>query len=134
MNSIISFLKNENNGRLAIDLVRIITGLFMIFHGYEVFDSEKMKAYYDWEMFKSDSAKFLPYLGKGAEFVGGIMLTLGLFTRLGALIILGTMAYIAFFVGKGKIWYEDQHPFMFCLLSVIFLFTGAYKLKITKNG
>jgi putative oxidoreductase len=133
MQNIISVLKDPNNAKLAIDIVRIITGLFMVYHGYEVFDSEKMKAYYDWEMFKSESSKFLPYLGKGAEFIGGILLALGIYTRLGAIIIFGTMAYIAFFVGKGKIWYEDQHPFMFCLLAIIFLFTGAYKIKIKKS-
>jgi putative oxidoreductase len=51
-------------------------------------------------------------------------LILGLFTRFAALITVGTFVYIVFFIGKGKFWMEDQHPFLFVLLGVLFLFTG----------
>jgi len=34
------------------------------------------------------------------------------------------MLFIVFFVGYGKFWYEDQHPFLFVLLALIFFFTG----------
>jgi putative oxidoreductase len=27
-------------------------------------------------------------------------------------------------VGSGKFWYDDQHPFMFILLALMFIFTG----------
>ena len=64
------------------------------------------------------------YAGKAAELVAGILLTLGLFTRLGALICIGTLAYITFILGHGKFWYEDQHPFMFVLFGLLFLFSG----------
>ena len=41
-----------------------------------------------------------------------------------ALVMALTMAYIAFFVGHGKVWYEDQHPFLFVLLGMVFIFCG----------
>ncbi len=107
----------------AIAALRIIVGFFIAYHGYEVFDAGKMKDYTGWEAFKGSS--FMPYLGKGAEFVAGVLLMLGLFTRVAALITIGTFAYIVFFIGKGKFWMEDQHPFLFVLLGVFFLFTGS---------
>jgi uncharacterized membrane protein YphA (DoxX/SURF4 family) len=33
-------------------------------------------------------------------------------------------------VGDGKIWYEDQHPFLFVLLAAVFFFTGPGKWSI----
>lgn len=110
------------NSQGAIALLRIVVGFFIAYHGFEVFDAVKMKGYIEWEAFKGST--LMPYLGKGAEFVAGVLLMLGLFTRLAALITIGTFAYIVFFIGKGKFWMEDQHPFLFVLLGVFFLFTG----------
>ncbi|WP_373549454.1 hypothetical protein [Haliscomenobacter sp.] len=62
--------------------------------------------------------------------MAGILLTLGLLTRVGALICIGTLAYITFFVGHGKFWYEDQHPFMFVLFGVLFFFMGPGKWSL----
>ncbi len=96
----------------------------MIYHGKEVFDSELMKGYTEWDNFKGPGAKLMVYAGKSSELVAGIFLLLGLFTRLGAILVIGTLSYITFFVGHGKFWYEDQHPFMFVLFGLLFIFTG----------
>jgi hypothetical protein len=53
------------------------------------------------------------------------MLTLGLFTRLAALVLIGTMLFIILFIGQGRIWFEEQHPFLFLLLGLVFYFTEA---------
>ncbi len=63
-------------------------------------------------------------LGKGTELVGGVLLFIGLFTRLACIVLILTMLYITFVVDHGKIWYEDQHPFLFVLLGFVFIFTG----------
>lgn len=109
----------------GLALVRMIVGVFMIYHGREIFMESKMEEYLQWDMFKNSSGKYLVYLGKGAEFVGGALLFFGLFTRVAALILIGTMAYISFFIGNGKIWMDDQHPFLFVLLAMVFLFLGG---------
>jgi len=110
----------------CIAVLRIITGIFLIYHGKEVFDAATMQEYANWDKFKgSQVGTVLVYMGKGAEFVAGLLLLLGLLTRIAALILIVTMLYIAFFVGTGKIWYEDQHPFMFALMGVLFLFSGG---------
>ena len=111
--------------------VRIITGLLMIYHGYEVFDDEKMKVYFGWDVFQKLPAPVLMiFIGKIVELVAGILLVIGLFTRIGALLLLFVMIYITFFIGHGKFWYEDQHPFLLILLSLIFLFIGGGKFSL----
>ena len=109
-------------------VVRLILGIFMTYHGWEIFDKVKMNEYAAWDTFKNQA--FMAYLGKGAELVGGIMLIFGWWTRLAALIVIFTMAYIAFFVGNGIIWYNDQHPFLFVLLGLVFIFTGPGRYSI----
>ncbi len=108
----------------ALATVRIIIGLLLVYHGQEVFDAELMQSYMTWDTFKGDSAAFLVYAGKTSELIAGILLTLGLFTRMGALLAAGTLAYVTFFVGHGHFWYEDQHPFMFVLFGLLYFFTG----------
>jgi len=109
----------------GLAVVRMITGFFLIYHGWEIFNDSKMNEYQTWNAFKnSANVELLVYGGKAAELVGGLLLFCGLFTRMACLLIAGTMSYIAFFVGNGKIWYEDQHPFLFVLLAFVFFFMG----------
>lgn len=129
MNKLFSPQPLALEGGLA--LVRVIVGLFMIYHGWEVFDANKMKEYATWDVFKKfPSATFMVYLGKGAELVAGIMLAVGCFTRVAAIILICTMLFISFFVGNGKVWYEDQHPFLFVLLGLVFFFVGSGKYSV----
>lgn len=113
----------------AIAVVRIIVGLLLIYHGHEVFRPDLMKGYMDWENFNNSFGKILVYAGKGAELVAGILFVIGQLTRVASLITIGTFVYILFFIGQGRFWYEDQHPFMFLLFGVLFFFTGPGKLK-----
>lgn len=111
---------------LGFTIIRMITGLLMVYHGWEVFDSSKMEEYGNWDMFKNYSSHSVWfYLGKGAEIVGGILLALGWFTRFAALMIAVVMLYISFFIGNGKVWSDSQHPFLFVLLALLFFFTGG---------
>jgi uncharacterized membrane protein YphA (DoxX/SURF4 family) len=122
---------NTQFGGIGTAIIRIVTGLFMVYHGFEIFDAKLMNDYAQWDMFKDlPMGLVLVYLGKGAEFVAGILLTLGLFTRLASIIIAVTMLSITFFVGHGKFWYEDQHPFLFVLLALVFFFNGARTLSL----
>jgi putative oxidoreductase len=130
MNSFLSSSPLKLNTGLAI--VRIIVGLLLLYHGLEVFNPELMNGYADWDMFKGPAAKFIVYAGKSAELIAGIFLSLGLLTRACAIVIIGTFLYITFFVGHGRFWYEDQHPFLFALFGLLFLFSGpgAWSLDV----
>lgn len=115
----------------GLTFIRVVVGLSLLYHGWEVFDAAKMNEYAGWEVFKQTaSPTLMVYLGKGSELIGGILLAAGFVTRLACLLIIGTMLYIAFFVGHGKIWYEDQHPFLFALLALVFFFKGPGRWSI----
>jgi putative oxidoreductase len=115
----------ENIGLL---LIRLLLSVFLVIHGIELFDNEKMKGYSTWDTFKTST--MMPYVGKAAELIAGILLFLGLFTRLACLMIVGTFAYITFFIGNGRFWMDDQHPFLFVMLALVFFFTGAGKFSL----
>ncbi len=114
----------------VLAILRIIIGLFLIYHGQEVFQSQLIQEYAQWEAFKNMNGLFMAYLGKGAELVAGILFLLGLFTRIGALICVGTFLYITFFIGEGRFWYQEQHPFMFALFGLLFFFTGSVRWSL----
>jgi putative oxidoreductase len=120
------------NGGVA--LVRIITGALMIYHGIEVFDADKMKNYAKWLTdLKFPSPLLMAYLGKGSELVCGALLLVGLFTRPAALLLAVTMLVILFGMGHGKIFTDDQHPFLFVLLALLFFFTGPGKWSLDQR-
>lgn len=115
-----------------IGSLRILVGLFMIYHGLEVFDSTLMQEYSNWDAFKSDVGYYLVYLGKATELISGVSLFLGLFTRVGALLLIFALSYIAFIFGQGRIWYEEQHPFLFVMFGVLYLFHGPGSWSLDK--
>lgn len=109
----------------GLAIVRIITGLFMAYHGLEIFNRELMIGYVNWDAIKGLPApEFMVYLGKGIELAGGLILAAGLFTRLIGLLTMANMLFICFFVGSGKFWSEDQFPFLFAVLGFLFFMTG----------
>ena len=62
-------------GNHGLGIVRIVVGLLMVYHGHEVFRTELMKSYTEWEIFKGSVGTFKVYAGKTAELLAGISLT-----------------------------------------------------------
>jgi uncharacterized membrane protein YphA (DoxX/SURF4 family) len=119
-----------NNGLL---LIRLITGAFMIFHGWEVFSADKMKGYIQWLTdLHFPVPAFMAYTGKTIELISGISLVAGLFTRFMMLPLAITMATVTFGMGHGKVFTDDQHPFLFVLLALAFFFTGPGKWSMDR--
>jgi putative oxidoreductase len=116
------------NGMLTL---RILIGGMMAYHGMEVFDPPTMDSYLTYDAIKIlPVPRFMVYLGKGMELVTGICFVVGFLTRLAAMFMAIDMLYICFFIGNGKFYYQDQHPFLFALLAIVFFFTGPVKLSI----
>jgi len=100
----------------------------MIYHGWEVFERDKMMEYTKWITdLHYPGPEFMAYLGKGIELVAGIFFLLGLFTRVAIIPLIFTMLFITFLIGHGKIFMDDQHPFLFVVIFLIFFFTGPGK-------
>jgi len=108
----------------AMGIIRIILGSLILYHGQEVFDEKVMNVYLGWETFGGPNGETMLYFGKSSELIAGIFILLGLFTRLGAVLVISTLLFVTFFVGSGRFWYEDQHPFMFVLLGLVYFFNG----------
>ena len=120
------FSRNSKGTEITLTLIRITLGLFLIVHGAEVFDETKMKEYAGWmPKIMKFSPSFIAYAGKVAELTAGVMFVFGLLTRLASLFVIITFAFISFKLGEGRIWMEEQHPFMFCMFGLLFLFAGA---------
>ncbi len=131
VNKLFSPLPLWQDSGLAI--LRIITGLMMMYHGWEIFDSAVMKDYATWDMIKTLPAPLaMVYLGKGLELVTGICFVLGLFTRISAILMAVNMLFICFKIGNGKFYYQDQHPFLFAMIAMVFFFTGPVKWSLDK--
>jgi putative oxidoreductase len=98
-----------------------------------MFGRKAMLPYLDWDVIKSLPAPetFL-YIGNGLEFVTGICFVLGSFTRFAAVFMAIDMLFICFKVGGGKFWYQDQYPFLFAMIAMIFFFTGPVKWSLDK--
>ncbi|NJO26009.1 MAG: DoxX family membrane protein [Bacteroidia bacterium] len=66
----------------------------------------------------------MAYTGKTIELISGISLVAGLFTRLMMLPLAITMITVTFGMGHGKVFTDDQHPFLFVLLALAFFLPG----------
>ena len=128
----IFFEKSWQQTGLAI--IRILTGLLMAYHGLEIFDTAKIAEYTGWEVVqKLPAPRLMVYIGKGIELITGILFIIGLFTRPAALFMAINMLFICFYIGHGKFYYEDQHPFIFALLALVFFFTGPIKWSMDQH-
>ena len=111
---------------MALAALRIITGLLIAYHGLELFDSKVMENYLTWERIQAlPQPKAWVVAGKAAELAGGLALALGLFTRYAALTVMCVFLFITFYLGNGKFWYQDQHPFLFALIAALYAVAGS---------
>ena len=115
----------------GIALVRIAVGVLLVFHGWEVFEIQDMDGFAD--LLFNMSIPFpeaMAYTGKIIELMGGFFLILGLFTRLMTAILFLTFIFITFVLGEGRFLTDNQLPFLYALISLLFFFTGAGRLSI----
>ena len=124
-------LTDENFLNKGLIIIRILTGIIIAKFGFEVFSGEAIHAYTQWLTdLHFPFPKLMVYLAKLSELIGGICLALGLFTRLVSIPLIITMIMITFIMGGGKIFSDDQHPFLLLLLFLNFLFLGGGKWSL----
>jgi len=72
----------------------------------------------------------LAYLAKGGEFIGGILLVLGLFTRVSSVFIMVNMAVAALIVGEAKILEGAELAFSYLLIATMVFLLGPDRLSL----
>lgn len=112
----------------GLTLVRIIVGGIIISFSFEMFDPENMKGYTEWlDKVNMPAPSLMAYVGKVAELVGGVLLVLGLFTRLASIPLIITMFVINFIMSNGDL---RNTSFLLLLLFAVFLFAGGGKYSL----
>ncbi|MCW3465013.1 DoxX family protein [Chitinophaga nivalis] len=118
---------------IGVVLIRIIAGLLIFVHGCGIFHPGHMEGNIAW---LTDLHFPIPvgmaYLGKGAELVGGAFLMLGLLTRMAAAVLVINMGVITFIMGTGKVFTDDQPPFLFLVLFLYLLIAGGGKYSLDR--
>ena len=116
---------------LALLVLRVVLGVIMIGHGYpKVFGG---LAHHVETVSKLGLPGWLAYFSAAAEFLGGIMVILGLFTRCAALAILIDMA-----VAIWKVHWKNgllgnggyQFPLSLAAIAFALMFLGAGAISI----
>ncbi len=140
------FLKTLSDPNpLSIDWVciaRIVVGGYFIMHGKGLFNAADMAGF---TKYLANDLHFpmptlMAYLRTGAEFFGGIMLVLGLYTRVGAFLIMFTMLVAAFTAAKGDLIGEGETVVVYAVFCLTFILVGSGKysldayLSAKKNG
>jgi putative oxidoreductase len=122
----------EPLNQFYILVLRIVMGILFINHGHELFNSKAMLGFAGWldKDLHFPKPILMAYLRTGAEFFGGIMLILGLFTRIGALLIMFTMLVAAFIADKGDFFGDGEMAFAYAAVMLTIFLAGPSKLSL----
>ena len=136
------FLRNlDSIGEyLSYPLIRFITGILLIPHGYGKLykgfngNLDSLINFLDKEYSKHVfTGVFLAYLIALTEFIGGICIALGFFTRIAALSVTIFMAFaVEQHLEHGFFWRQDgyEYPLMWGILTFAILLKGSGSLSI----
>ena len=111
----------------GLAIVRILTGWFIFRYSWEIFHIEELLKFLTET--KWPFPVFSGYAAKLIEFVGGICLMLGLFTRYVTPPLIAVMAGVIYVMAGGNI-YQGEFPFLFALLFATFFFAGPGKWSL----
>jgi putative oxidoreductase len=115
----------------ALLVIRLSAGLLILVHGLGTFNPAHMEGNVAWLTdLHFPAPAFMAYLGKISELLGGVLLILGLLTRLASLTLIINMLVITAVLGSSKIFTEDQHPFLLMLSFVYLLLSGPGKISL----
>jgi putative oxidoreductase len=111
----------------GIVIVRVFAGWLIFRYSWELFHIHPLLDFLTKEKFPFPV--FSGYAAKIIEFVGGIFLILGLFTRWITPLLMITMAGVIYTMADGNI-YQAETPFLFLLLFASFFFSGPGKWSL----
>ena len=111
-------------------ILRVVAGLIIFRYGLEIFSEDKMAGYASWLTdLGFPYPRTMATSGKVIELAGGLLMTIGLFTRLAAIPLIITMSVICFVMGEPEFLAADA-SLLLMLIYLHFLFTGPGKLSL----
>lgn len=115
---------------------RLALGVSMFYHGYLKYVSGEQGLYKVGAMLSAlgVSSGFEVILGtiaSYAEMVGGILLIIGLFTRIGTLLVVGTLA-IATILNLNGNFFSWDYPSQMAFGAIMLFFAGAGRYSLDK--
>lgn len=115
----------------GIAIVRVVLGVMLIFQGWQLFRAHDMNVIADLLFNMSlPYPEAMAYTVKIIELLGGLFLVIGLFTRVMTALLVLAYVFITFVMGEGKVLTDNQLPFLFAMISLIFFFAGAGRFSI----
>ena len=118
---------------LALFALRVALGAIMIVHGKEKVFGGMAKHIAYLHSIGVPAPAFMGYLSAGTEFLGGILLVVGLFTRCAAFAVLINMLVAIFkvhskngFTGQGNY----QFPLALAVIAFALIFYGAGEISL----
>jgi len=111
-------------------LMRVLVGAGMAWlHGFEKLPPDQ--SFIDLiERLGFPAPEFFAWAAVLAELIGGILLVLGLLTRPGAFMVLGTMLVAAFLRYKGMDLEPREKSLLYASVSACLLFTGPGRFSL----
>lgn len=120
-------LSAKGSWQPGIMLVRVMVGFYIFRYGRELFNI------HDLLDFLTKSGWPLPvfsgYAAKIIELAGGVLLALGLFTRITSVLLMLVMMGVIITMNRGNIL-EGEHPALFFLVFALFCFNGPGKFSL----
>lgn len=129
MNALFNF-KWQDHGLV---FYRVLLGLSMMYHGYLKFAGGEQMLYGVGSMLGqfgiTGGYLVLGTLAAFSELVGGLLLVLGLFPRLGALMVAGTL-FVATMVDLGGGFFQWDYPSQMMFGAIMLLIAGPGRFSI----
>ena len=130
-------MNNAKQAQLALAIVRIMLGIVFVAHGGQkvlgLFGGSGLEGFISWTG-SLGIPVYLGYAAAFAEFIGGLLLLLGIYAELGALLVIGVMIGAIYFVHlpHGFFIQNGGYEYVLSLIvsSVAILIGGAGTLAL----
>ena len=128
-----------NNAALALFIVRFVVGSVFILHGSQkvlgLFGGPGLQGFAQW-LSTLGVPNIFAYLGALSEFIGGLMVLLGIATEMGALLLATDMAVAIYLVHLHSGYFSQnggfEYPLNLILLCIALIIGGAWHRFISE--
>ena len=117
-------------------LLRIWLGIAFINHGLPgIFSNDFMDGHAAMvDLFNIPLPVFAAYASKGGELLSGILLLFGLFTRVGALVVILNMTIVTIFALQGQVFsdFQTEISFTYLIMGIAIFLKGTTPFSIDR--